>query len=633
VEHDADRGMFHRFRRNGDNRGGATAEAGRRSAARARWPCSVRAAGGTRGAPGSGTARRTRPACGTRSAGIGTTPRAADRSAATCAAASCRAARGSATRRAAAVCPSVRRPRGFGYGAARAAAAADHRTERPRWSEGCATDPARKRDAAGRARRRFRRGTARARRPHRAPQQNVVPQQGVTQQNQQQGASQQNRTSRTAPPPAQNIAPQQGATQQNQQGASQQNQASRMAPPPAQNIAPQQGIGQRNQDVIPQNQVSRAIPASAPRARAASDPRAFSGGVLRNQAFANLATARDPSVRTLASSTFQGRLFNPHWRRHFARPIVIGWVGPLFWPYAYHDFVDYTFYPYAYDTFWPYAYDDFYEGMFGAYGLGYGGTYASVGPRGGYDGGGYARRGSDRTAYARGSAGSRSVEADLCSGQTAGLTDWPIERIAQTVGPDDTQRAILDELKDATAKALDILQAACPTALPSTPTGRIEAMHQRLDAMLAAVRTVRPVVEKFYQSLNDEQKARFNALSPDNPDQQQAQRDLTQACNARASGVASVPLERIERAVRPDGAQRSALKELQDATSGAANLLSADCPTYRALTPVGRLQAMEQRLDAMLRAVQTVQPALEKFYGSLGDEQKERFNRLSPAQG
>ena len=94
-----------------------------------------------------------------------------------------------------------------------------------------------------------------------------------------------------------------------------------------------------------------------------------------------------------------------------------------------------------------------------------------------------------------------------------------------------------------------------------------------------------------------------------------------------------MPLERIERAVRPDGAQRSALKELQDATSEAANLLSAECPTYRALTPVGRLQAMEQRLDAMLRAVQTVQPALEKFYGSLGDEQKERFNRLSPAQG
>jgi len=34
---------------------------------------------------------------------------------------------------------------------------------------------------------------------------------------------------------------------------------------------------------------------------------------------------------------------------------------------------------------------------------------------------------------------------------------------------------------------------------------------------------VRPALEKFYESLNDEQKARFSALgSEDNPDQQQA---------------------------------------------------------------------------------------------------------------
>src|SRR5207247_10508908 len=149
------------------------------------------------------------------------------------------------------------------------------------------------------------------------------------------------------------------------------------------------------------------------------------------------------------------------------------------------------------------------------------------------------------------------LDGDLCSGQTAGLTDWPIERIAQTVEPNDAQRAVLDELKDATARALDILKAACPTALPSTPTGRIEAMRQRLDAMLQAVRTVRPVGEKFYQSLNDEQKARFNALSPHNPDQQQAQRDLTQACNARASGVARVPPERIAPAAPPHAAHDS----------------------------------------------------------------------------
>jgi histone H3/H4 len=382
------------------------------------------------------------------------------------------------------------------------------------------------------------------------------------------------------------------------------------------------------------SEAARAIPRSATRAHAAVNPRAFSGGALRNQSFANLAAARDPGARTLARSTFQGHFFDPQWRRRFTHPIVIGWVGPLFWPYAYSDFVDYTFYPYAYDTFWPYAYDDVYEGMFGAYASGYGGTYASVGPPEG-EGRGYARGSSARgRSAARGNSGGRSVEADLCNGQTAGLTDWPIERISQTVEPNDGQRAILDELRDATAKALDQLKAACPTALPSTPTGRIEAMRQRLDAMLAAVRTVRPVLEKFYDSLNDEQKARFNALSPEAADeQQQGQRSLTQVCGQRASGIASLPLDRIERAVEPDGTQRSALKELQDAAAEAATLLSSECPTYRALSAVGRLQAMEQRLDAMGRAVETVQPALERFYGSLSDEQKERFNRLPPAQG
>jgi LTXXQ motif family protein len=379
----------------------------------------------------------------------------------------------------------------------------------------------------------------------------------------------------------------------------------RNAAPQPNLAAPQQNAAQQR-GVIPPNQVVRTIPQSATRARNAINPRAFSGGVLRNQSFANLAATRDAGARTLARSTFQGRFFDPQWRRHFSRPIVIGWVGPLFWPYAY---------------------DDFYDGMFGAYALGYDGTYASAGPSG--SSGGYGRR-----AYALGgTSGGRSVEADLCSGQTVGLTDWPIERIADTVEPNDAQRAILDELRNATAQALDQLKVACPTELPSTPTGRLEAMRQRLEAMVSAVRTMRPVIEKFYNSLNDEQKARFNALSPDESDQQQAQRSLTQVCGERASGIAGLPLERIERTVQPDGAQRSALKALQDATSEAANLLSSECPTYRALTPVVRLQAMEQRLDAMLHAVQTVQPALEKFYSSLDDEQKERFNRLSPAQG
>ena len=215
------------------------------------------------------------------------------------------------------------------------------------------------------------------------------------------------------------------------------------------------------------------------------------------------------------------------------------------------------------------------------------------------------------------------------------MTDWRTNQIAQLVEPDEAQRTALEELKTATAKAVDLLKAECPTDLPSTPTGRIEAMRVRLSAMLEAVRTVRAPLAKFYALLNDEQKARFNALSPgEDQNEPERRRNLSVLCSERASGIlSSVPIRRMELAVRPDEGQRASLRALQDATAQAGELLKTDCPTYRPITPVVGIDAMEQRFDTMLRAINIVQPALQKFYGSLTDEQKERFNRLAPVQG
>jgi LTXXQ motif family protein len=56
--------------------------------------------------------------------------------------------------------------------------------------------------------------------------------------------------------------------------------------------------------------------------------------------------------------------------------------------------------------------------------------------------------------------------------------------------------------------------------------------------------------------------------------------------------------------------------------------LKVSCPSYQTLTPTGRVEAMEKRLEAMLEAARTVQPALTKFYDGLTDEQKARFNTL-----
>jgi len=327
----------------------------------------------------------------------------------------------------------------------------------------------------------------------------------------------------------------------------------------------------------------------------------------------------------LAHTIFRGRLaqFSSRHHQRFLPIIAVGFVGPLFWPYAYDDVLNYTFYPYAYDAFWPSAYDDIYEGITSIYG-------SRVAPGYGGSGTGPAYVGTS----GRLQPSSAEISNGLCSGQTAGVTDWRINEIAQIVEPDEAQRAALEGLKTAMATAVDLLKAECPTDLPSTPTGRIEAMRARLSAMLEVVRTVRAPLANFYAMLNDEQKARFNALpSGEDRNEPERRRNLSVLCSERVSGISSVPIRRMELAVRPDEVQRASLRALYDAIAQAGELLKTDCPTYRPITPVVRIDAMEQRLDAMLRAINIVQPALQKFYGSLTDEQKERFNRLAPVQG
>jgi len=349
---------------------------------------------------------------------------------------------------------------------------------------------------------------------------------------------------------------------------------------------------------------------------------AIQKSVLRNRAFVGASKGAD---RALARTNFHGqfankRIGNPQWA-HFGRHrhfFVIGWIGPVFWPFVYDDFIDYTFWPYAYDTFWPYAYDDVYVSLFGPYAYA-GNAYASV-PA-------YRERGRVQRVP-------RGGVAQVCSAPGAGLTDWPIEQITQVVEPSDAPRALLDELKSATANAVETMKSACPSDLPDTPTGRLTAMRARLEAMLKAVTLVRPALDRFYSSLSDEQKARFNAV----PDMASARRrntrptqpDQSLACGADVT--TPVPIDRIRRAVEPSQAQADVLAALEQATRKAAEELKANCQADQSVTPPGRVAAMEQRLKATLQALDVVQPALERFYGSLSDEQKARFNRL-PRQG
>ena len=144
------------------------------------------------------------------------------------------------------------------------------------------------------------------------------------------------------------------------------------------------------------------------------------------------------------------------WHHH------LGWIGPLFWPYAYGDFFYYALWPddYAYyDPFWVYGYADIYEGIFSPY---------------------------DYSDYVQGSGAPARMAAltqnmaQSCDDEAAEVTGWPIDQIAAAVQPSDDQSKLLDDLGNAVVKASDVIKSHCPTAVSFTPTGRLDAMQQRL---------------------------------------------------------------------------------------------------------------------------------------------------------
>jgi ABC-type transporter MlaC component len=110
-------------------------------------------------------------------------------------------------------------------------------------------------------------------------------------------------------------------------------------------------------------------------------------------------------------------------------------------------------------------------------------------------------------------------------------------------------------------------------------------------------------------------------------------RTLARLCTDQSRSIINLPIERIAQAVRPTEAQRDSLDELKAATAQASDTLKAHCPAYQALTPTGRTEVMENRLQAMLQATKTLQPALATFYNGLSDEQKARFNTLGSSAG
>ena len=129
------------------------------------------------------------------------------------------------------------------------------------------------------------------------------------------------------------------------------------------------------------------------------------------------------------------------------------------------------------------------------------------------------------------------VLAQGCGNGQANATDWPAAAIESRVHPTEAQRASFDNLKDASAKAADLLKGTCEPNEALTPPARLSAAGKRLDSMLQAVETVKSALDSLYSELSDEQKAQFEAIGPG--------RDVAQA--SASAGDDNAPVSRHSR--------------------------------------------------------------------------------------
>jgi len=276
-----------------------------------------------------------------------------------------------------------------------------------------------------------------------------------------------------------------------------------------------------------------------------------------------------------------------------------GWVGPLFWPFAYYDIYDYTLWGDGIG-FWGYGYRDIYAAIFTPY--------------------------EDLTRYMASLRSRRHGRlpslAQICGDEPSEFAGLPIKQIRQAIQLSEERRAAFDDLANASVEAAQMIRAACPAKVALTPSGRLAAMQQRLEAMKSAIARITTPFETFYELLDDDQKGKLAELSsqrapfaPKVP--------ATQSCTP--SEALQWPGSEIEARLHLNDSQREGLDALQRMSALARNTLNFNCQPDENLDPPDRLATADTRLDAMLDAIKLLRPALDDFLATLSDEQKAQF--------
>jgi len=260
-------------------------------------------------------------------------------------------------------------------------------------------------------------------------------------------------------------------------------------------------------------------------------------------------------------------------------------AASVYWPAAYQDLAGFTFASGTDTGFWNHGFRDVFAGVV-------------VPP--------------DATGAAN---------AQGCAATNTDAADAAFKQIEDRLTLTPEQRPAFDDLHAAMVRVLARIDAACtPSFANAAPPERMKAISDRLWALRQAMLTLRTPVERAYNAVDDQQRARLD--TPGNK----------VAC---MGDVAQFPWPRdqIDQVVEPNDQQRAALEMLRQISLQMAQAVASSCPRQALTTPLQRLDAAGDRLNTMLYATMIVGRALGNVYASLSDQQKANFSTIGRALG
>jgi hypothetical protein len=301
-----------------------------------------------------------------------------------------------------------------------------------------------------------------------------------------------------------------------------------------------------------------------------------------------------------------------------ARPAAAlgNWVGPVFWPFAADDLAGFVLWGEGRDTaLWRVGASDLAIGLFGVYPndimAAYGRHLPTIADGDGAD---------DRHALAR-----------LCGRTSGDIAGVPVATLRSTLQLNDDQNRLLDQLSASMLQATRRIAGACPVQVPLTAAERTAIMTQRLNAMLSAIRDLRPALDAFTASLDADQAARLASLPPPQAPSAPAQPATTvaQLCAAQPKPV--WPKDAMKEAIGAGEGVRSASAELERSIGEVGDNLAARCRDVDVSTPTQRLNAAETRLTGLRDGLATLRASFDRLYDNLDTVQKADLDTVGSA--